>query len=273
MKISLSTFLYVHYSLRDAIDRIADFGYDGVEIWGGRPHAYRRDLTSTAMRDLRARIAERGLTVSAFIPAQFRYPTNLCTDDDVIREDSIAYITDSIKTAAALGAPIVTVCPGHSRHGQSKEDAWGRLVESLTTLARRADDLGLRLAVESADRYETDLVQTVDETLSLLEDVGMPGVGALYDTGHGHAFGVPLAVAIERLGTKLFHAHIEDNHGTSDEHLIPGDGTLPLSECVAALQQSGYDGFLTAELGWSYTIDPDPAASLTCQRLSALTNQ
>jgi protein FrlC len=82
------------------------------------------------------------VAVSGFIPAQFRYPTNLCIANKRIRQDSIAYIKESIETAIALGAPLVSLCPGHSLHGQSKEDAWERLKDSLRTLSAYASQLG-----------------------------------------------------------------------------------------------------------------------------------
>ncbi len=92
MKISLSSFLYLNYPLEEALRRIAQAGYDGVDIWGGRPHAYRNDLRRSEMRRLRV-ISERlGVEVASFIPAQFRYPTCLCSSSEGIRRDSVDYI-------------------------------------------------------------------------------------------------------------------------------------------------------------------------------------
>ena len=47
MKLSYSTKLYYNYRLEDTIKRAAKIGYPGVEIWGGRPHAYYKDMDST----------------------------------------------------------------------------------------------------------------------------------------------------------------------------------------------------------------------------------
>ena len=44
MKFSQSSFVYLNYPLQEAIRRLHQYGYQGVEIWGGRPHAYRHDL-------------------------------------------------------------------------------------------------------------------------------------------------------------------------------------------------------------------------------------
>jgi hypothetical protein len=42
---------------------------------------------------------------------------------------------------------------------------------------------------------------------------------------------------------------------------------------MIALREEGYDGFLGAELGWDYTIDPDAAAHLTIERMNGIQSQ
>ena len=64
MKLSISTFPYVNYSLDEAIRRIADLGYDGVEIWGGRPHAYCYDIDNEEATRIRKLVEKLGLEVS-----------------------------------------------------------------------------------------------------------------------------------------------------------------------------------------------------------------
>ena len=70
---SQSSFVYFNYPLQVAIYRLHKFGYQGIEIWGGRPHAYKRDLDDQ-IRDLITILNKLDMTVSNFIPAQFRIP-------------------------------------------------------------------------------------------------------------------------------------------------------------------------------------------------------
>jgi len=130
-KLSLSTFLYFNYPLAESVRRIAYAGYDGIDIWGGRPHAYRHDLQEGEIAALVRQIESAGMKVASFIPAQFRYPTSLCSPDDRVRLDSIEYIQDSIETAAAFKAPIVSICPGHTLYGQGLADGLDRLRDSV----------------------------------------------------------------------------------------------------------------------------------------------
>ena len=139
MKTSLSSFIFLNYTLADAIRFTAQSGFEGIDIWGGRPHAYRRDLGDKDIAGLRRLLSDEGLSVASFIPAQFRYPTSLCSPIETIWSDSVRYIQDSIETAAALGAPLVSVCPGHTLHGQTKEDGIRRLAEALSEIASFAE--------------------------------------------------------------------------------------------------------------------------------------
>lgn len=270
MKLSLSSFVYFNYSLPDAIRKIAAAGYEGIDIWGGRPHAYRRDLQAGKLHGVRQLLDDLDLTVASFIPAQFRYPTCLCSGDERIRQDSVAYICDSIVTAVGLGAPIVSVCPGHSLHGQGVQDAWGRLCESLDSICRFAQPYSMRVAIEPADRYETDLVQTTADALRIVHDLEHENLGVLLDNGHAFVVGESAAQAVTALGDRLFHVHVDDNDGARDQHLVPGDGSFEFGPFLMALKKVGYDRFLCAELGWDYTVDPDPAVAATIRNMRGL---
>jgi protein FrlC len=273
MKLSLSSFIYLNYPLAEAIRHTAAAGFDGIDIWGGRPHAYRNDLSDREIADLRQVLRDEGLAVASFIPAQFRYPTSLCSPNETIRSDSVAYIQAGIETAAALGSPVVSVCPGHTLYGQSIEDGLGRLRESLSAVAEFAQGHDVLVAIEPADRYETDLLQTCAASLEFSNQLGYANLGVLLDNGHAQVVGESSVEAVQQLGDKLFHVHIDDNHGQRDQHLVPGDGVFDFVSFLAALDEVGYDGFLAAELGWDYTLDPDSAARLTVERMKAMEQQ
>jgi protein FrlC len=261
--------VYFNYPLEEAIRRTAVAGYQGVDIWGGRPHAYRQDLSEKEIQTLRGLLSEEGLGVASFIPAQFRYPTSLCSPLEVIRRDSVRYIQDSVETAAALGAPVVSVCPGHSLYGQSREDAFSLLAESLWAICEFAARHKVLIAVEPADVYETDLLPTCTAALELVEEIGCENLGVLLDNGHAQVVGESAAEAVRNLGAKLFHIHLDDNLGERDQHLVPGEGSFDFSSLLKALQEESYEGYLGVELGWDYTLDPDPPARLSVERLRA----
>jgi len=261
MKLSQSTFVYFNYPLKEAIKRIAEAGYEGVEIWGGRPHAYRDDLTKSELKDIRSLIKGEGLEVSAFIPAQFRYPTSLVSPKEKVRNDSIDYIRGSFDIAIALGTHKVTVCPGHTLFGQSLENGWELLKESLSKLIKYAQQYDITLLLEPVHKMESDLVVTVNDALKIIREVGSSNMGVLLDTGHCAVNKEALADCIKKITASkcIFHIHLDDNNGDMDEHLIPGEGKIDFIPFLKELKKINYQGFLTIELGFQYTIDPDAA--------------
>jgi fructoselysine 3-epimerase len=269
-RISFSSFLYLNYPLTEAILRISQAGYNGIDIWGGRPHAYRRDLGQSEIEELKGLLKSLNLGIASFIPAQFRYPTCLCSDNEVIRQDSVAYIQDSIRTASALGAPIVSVCPGHSLFGQAKVDAWRSLRTSLDDICLFAMPYNIKIAIEPADRYETDLIQTVADALRMINEIDRDNLGVVLDTGHAHVVGESAVDALAAAQDRLFHIHIDDNLGLRDQHLVPGQGSFDFTAFFKALEKSGYQGYLGVELGWDYTLDPNSAAFQTLRYIHSL---
>ena len=268
-RISFSSFLYLNYPLTEAIRRISQAGYDGIDIWGGRPHAYRRDLQQFEIEELKGLLEKNNLGVASFIPAQFRYPTCLCSNNEIIRQDSVAYIQDSIRTAFALGAPIVSVCPGHTLFGQGELDAWKNLRTSLDEICRFALPLNIKIAIEPADRYETDLIQTISVALRMINELDHDNLGIVLDTGHAYVVGESAVDALTAAQDRLFHIHIDDNLGLRDQHLVPGQGSFDFSAFFKALEKSGYQGYLGVELGWDYTPDPDSAALQTLRYMKS----
>ena len=260
MKLSQSTFLYFNYPLEEAINRLSIHGYEGVEIWGGRPHAYYKDISKTEAANIRGLIEKYGMQLSAFIPAQFRYPTCLCSPNLDIRKDSVQYIKDSIVTSLSLGCNKVSLCPGHTLFGQGRSNGMQQLTESLKELLDFAADKKVVLFMEPAHRFESDLIVTVEDGVRLINDLGFENLGLVMDTGHCFVNKESLVDCVSLLQDIPFHIHIDDNSGLSDDHMIPGEGKICFIPFLRSLKELGYDGFLTAELGWNYTIEPDAAA-------------
>lgn len=258
IRLSASTFVYYRYSLDDAILRTASFGYEGVELWGGRPHAYCEDMSGARIAGLRRLMADLNISVSNFIPAQFRYPVNIAAPDDDMRRASVDYMKRSIDAATGLGSPSVSVCPGYGLYGQGRDAAWDAMLESMRALSEHAAGMPLSLFLEPGNRHETDLVITLDDGVRAIRELGRP-MGLCVDTGHCFVNGEALSDVVSKISGIPCHYHIDDNNGVTDDHMIPGDGKMHYDVFLRALKASGYTGFLAVELGFQYTADPDAA--------------
>jgi protein FrlC len=262
MKLSYSTKLYYNYRLEDAINRTARIGYPGVEIWGGRPHAYYKDMDKASISSIIKTIEETGVEISGFIPAQFGYPTNLCSPIKNIRKESVEYIKKSIDTSLALGCNKVSLCPGRTLYGQGYHQGMEDLNSSLSELVDYAIKKDVLLLLEPAHMLESDLILTIEDWARLIEEQKYKNMGIALDTGHCHVNKESLVDAVYLLARKQIpmHIHLDDNNSLGDQHKIPGEGTIDFVPFFKALLETGYDGFLTVELGFDYTANPDAAA-------------
>ena len=260
MKFAQSSFVYHNYSLQYAIRSLGRLGYDGIAVWGGRPHMYRQDLHAQ-LGEIRDLLAEYGMKVCHVIPAQFRYPSLLASSNEKVRRDSVRYIMDNADNALLLGAPSLHVCAGMSLLDEPRERGWERLRRSIVEILEYMRGTWLRLYIEPAHRFESNQILTLDDGLRMIREIGDPQLGILLDTGHLHVNGEDLADGAAKLGPLLGHVDLDDNDGAADAHLAPGAGTIDFAPFAAALKRAGYAGYVSVELGMSYVLDPAPTVA------------
>jgi fructoselysine 3-epimerase len=276
MRLCSVTSLMKFYPLPEALAVIAEAGYQGVELWGGLPHAYTDDFYNSGRLDgvlvtaCRRLLEGSGLEPVSFLPEQCFYPVNFLIEEAPpfdgarLRERSIAYFERAIDLTAALGIPrmlVTTPFWGWRRTGERFEPVDGkaalpRVIETFGRLARRAEASGITLVLEPLTFLETTAVETLDDLAAVLDGVGSRALVAMLDTGHinvtARALGFnPIAYLerhIGRLGPSLQHLHIDDNLGDADTHLLPGEGNFDFAAGYGALKRAGYAGWLSAEL-------------------------
>ena len=165
-----------------------------------------------------------------------------------MRRNGVAYVKQLVDLAAAIGAPHV-VGPMYSAVGRTRmleaaerEQQRALAVESLKAVAAYAGERDVRLAVEPLNRFETDLVNTSEQVLELIDRVGADNAGVLLDTFHMNIDEKSLGDAIRLVGERLLQVHTcENDRGT------PGTGHVPWDDVFTALADIGFDGPLVIE--------------------------
>ena len=104
------------------------------------------------------------------------------------------------------------------------------------------DGKGVKLALETLNRFETDMLNTVSQGIKFIRDVGRDNVGFHLDTFHMHLEEKSSPEAIRLAGDKLFHFHACEN-----DRGVPGTGQVHWQEIAAALKSVNYQGPVVIE--------------------------
>lgn len=189
--------------------------------------------------------------------------TNIASPDVRVREAGLERLKWAIDRVHALGAevicgPIHSAFAYFSRQPPTQDEIkWS--VEYLQKAGTYAQQADVTLAPEALNRFECYLVNTMAGLKDLLDAVGHPNVGAIYDTHHANMEEKSQSSAIHTIKDHLKHVHVSENdRGT------PGEGSIDWDAVFGALKSVGYDGWITIEA--FSTIIPDFANAINVWR-------
>ena len=239
---------------------LRELGFDGVEVSVLEPEQL---VTSAAMaREYSLEVPAVGTGLNFL-----HYGLSLTHPDPGVREKAYERLRQITEAAARVGAGgvIVGLIRGRGDEAPSLEAAYELLVGQLAKLCAYAESWGVKLFLEPLNRYESKLVNTVAEGLRLLEDVGCGALYLLLDTFHMNIEERIIEDSIRQAGPRIGHFHIADSN-----RLAPGLGHLNFGSILAALADTGYTGYVSAEI----VVKPDleTAARLTANILRVATS-
>lgn len=276
-RLAFSTNAYINVELPEAVRRISEHGYEGVEILADTPHAFLAEFDESDRTALETALEETGLEVSNINantatgyyddapPSSFFDPT-IITADDENRTWRIEYTKWAIDLAAAVDSQSVCIATGRPLPGNPPEKAREYLLESLEEITAYAEPVDVSVGIE----FEPELlVECTDEVLELCEEIDSDSLGVNLDLGHVAVYGDEPAESIRQCAGQITGIHLEDIVGGrrgKHYHRIPGEGDLDFESIFAALEDIGYDGFATMEL-YTYPHAPDRAAAASYKAL------
>ncbi len=267
MKIGMFTSGYQRSPIEDIFKDARQFGYDYIELWGGRPHAYPYDLMRGQVSELLRLRDKYQLPIRVYTPEHNAYPYNYMIGDEYQRKESVEYLKTALELGKALGADYTVVSAGHAGYGASKCDILSRLHRSIRDLAEHADFLQHTLLIEALTTLESNVCTSADDLVELVNYIDSQFFGAMCDVVPPFIQDESIMGYFEKLGSKLKHLHIVDSDGVSDTHLLPGDGKIPLKELMKDIADTGYNGGATIELVTAYISEPSYYSRLAIERL------
>ena len=256
MRLGMFTSGYQRNPLEHCFEDAKRFGYDFIELWGGRPHAYAPDLKAGEIEEVKRLIDKYEIPVLGYTPEHNAYPYNFMIGSELQRRDAVSYLKTCLDMAKEMNSDYMLISPAHAGYLATYEEIWSRLVTTVRELVDYAEKKGVKLVVETLTPYETNAFKSANDLLELFKRIDSPFLVGMCDVVPPFVLHESIMAYIEKLGKKMYHMHIIDGAQGTDSHIVPGEGSIPLPELFKELKYVGYEGTATLELVTGYINEP-----------------
>ena len=256
LKVGMFTSGYQRNPLEHCFMDAKEDGYDYIELWGGRPHAYAPDLKAGDINEVRRLIEKYEMPVLGYTPEHNAYPYNYMIGSEAQRRDAVDYLKLSLEMAKEMGAEFVLTSPANGGYLATYDQLWSRLEKNIQELGDYAAKLEIKLVVEALTPYESNFFTRANDLVELFRRVDNPYVVGMCDIVPPFVQHESIMAYFDKLGNKMDHMHIIDGENGSDTHMIPGEGNIPIKEMLYEMKRIGYDKTATLELVTNYINEP-----------------
>jgi len=216
-------------------------GLDVLEV--GADHLL--NMTDAQLEELRVTAKDLGLEISANLgPPKDK---DISSADPAVRQAGVEFLCGILNQMVKLDCKIlIGACYNHWPYDFvdiDKEALWARAVEGMKKVGDEADRLGLTIALEILNRFESCILNTVEEGLKFCADVGKNSVKLLLDTFHMNIEEDNIGDAFRLAGDMVAHVHVGEAN-----RKLPGTGrNMPWAEIGQALKDINYKGMVVME--------------------------
>ncbi|MHB1936729.1 MAG: TIM barrel protein [Acidobacteriaceae bacterium] len=222
----------------DSIRRAARIGYDAVEL-------HVPDAKEVDVHEIRAACQAAGVGVSSIGTglAFARDGLSLTSRDEEVRRRAMARLRGFIHLGAEFGSVVIVgLIKGLVKESGGRSEYERHLTDALAACLPVARKSGAMLALEAMNRYESDILNTIEECVRTIERFDSERLKLHIDTYHMNIEEDRIGRNIVAAGRHIGHVHIADsNRG------YPGLGHYDFAETIAALKTVGYRGALAVE--------------------------
>lgn len=256
VRFGVSTWLWTSPFTTDTVAlfaKIKSMGYDAVEI----PVEYPERIDGKKVKEALRRYNLEATVCGAFGPTR-----DLTNDDEAIHRNCFDYIDQCFELCLQWDAGFLAG-PMYSAVGKARmvppdqrKIEWDRAVKNLQIVCKKAHEHGLMVALEPLNRFESDLINTAEDVMRLINDIDHPAARVLLDGFHMAIEERNLEEAILTAGDKLIHVQVAENYrGT------PGTGQTPWHSLKSGLDKIKYTGVVSIE---SFTPEVKELAGAVC---------
>lgn len=235
---AVPTALVVFRGLADSLPRIAQLGYDGIEL--GLSDAGLRLPETMALLDqhqLRIAVISTGQVCT-------RHGLSFVHHDSRIRRRALDICKDIVEIAGSFGAAVgINRLRGTVPAGMSEDAALGMLTDCLRELCSHAAAAHVPVFLEHLNHGETNYLLSVDAMGDYIRSTGIANLRLHVDSYHMQIEKTDIPAALAANQDVLGFVHLAD----SDRRAL-GLGTIPLEAIMAVLDAVQYYGWIGVEV-------------------------
>jgi D-psicose/D-tagatose/L-ribulose 3-epimerase len=160
----------------------------------------------------------------------------------------MTYLKQLIDEMVLLDSPSL-IGPVYSATGRADavppkeyKKQWRTVAGHLEDLCNYAEQRGKQICLEPLNRFETDFINTCDQALKMVKDVGSPALKIQLDTFHMNIEEKNQAQAVRKAGKLLAHLH-----ACGCDRGTPGNDHIDWKGIAQALKDIGYEGDIVIE--------------------------
>lgn len=256
IKYGVSTWLWQSPFTTESISlfpKIKAMGFDVVEIPVEDPDLIDAEIVGNAL-------IENGLEPT--VCGVFGPTKDLTHEDASVHETCFTYMEKCFELCNQWNVDFVAG-PMYSAVGKARmvsneqrKIEWERAVKNLRKMSQMAKTFGTFLALEPLNRFESDMVNTAEDVMRLVNDINHSQAKVLLDGFHMTIEEKEIRKAINVVGDKLIHVQVSENHRG-----VPGTGLTPWNDFQLGLEDVNYKRAVVIE---SFTPDIKELAGAVC---------
>jgi sugar phosphate isomerase/epimerase len=267
MKYAICNETFIDWPLERACDFAAGCGYTGLEIAPFTINHDARLITAAEQAATRTAAANAGLAIIGLHWLLAKTTGFHLTSPDVAtRRRTGEYLARLARLCRDLGGSILVFGSPQQRNlaaDVSPADGFQYAVEVFAQLAPVLEDAQVTLALEPLGPSEGNFLNTAGEAQAMIDVLACPWIRLHLDCKAMASETTPIPQLIERHIGHLAHFHANDPN-----RLGPGMGDLEFEPIMAALQRTGYEGWVSVEV-FDYTPGPERLARESIEYLQA----
>jgi sugar phosphate isomerase/epimerase len=255
MRLGYNTNGLAHHRLVDAIDLLADEGYQSVAITvdAGALDPY-QDPSALCRQvdDVRAALDRRGLARVVETGARYllnprkKHDPTLMDPDPARRAIRVGFLCRALDLAKTFEAECVSLWSGCAPDAVDHEEGMERLAQALEPVINHAEEACMTLAFEPEPGM---FIDTLDRFAQLDDRLRHPLFQLTIDLGHVHCLNEgDIPALLSHWRTRIVNIHIEDMVCGVHEHLMFGKGTMDFPSICQSLHRIGYAKGVHVEL-------------------------